>query len=434
MRLSLFWKILIGFGFTFFCILEGLWVLFAIYRPPPPPRLASLPELVDTTLAAAAEAVRTGGTGDFTALRTELPELVRNRIAIGPAAGDPPSATRGFASRDVAAPDGVAYRLTYDARDVAQRRGPLDIPLDILLIGAAGGLGFSAALAWYLTRPIGRLRGGFDRLARGELGTRLGAAMGRRRDELADLARDFDAMAIRLQSLVEARDRLLHDVSHELRSPLARLHLAVGLARQAPAATGESLARIETEARRLDDLVGELLSLSRVESGGGGGPDYFDPRELLRSVIDDARFEAQVSGIAVAEAIAPPTDGAAATVVGHAELLRRSLDNIVRNALRFSATGQTVTVGLAADPAQQIYTVTVEDEGPGVPLENLERMFEPFVRGGDPGAGTGLGLAIARRAVVAAGGEIAAENRAGGGLRVSVTLPFGPVEEIEEKT
>ncbi|WP_337996900.1 ATP-binding protein [Oleispirillum naphthae] len=425
MRVRLFWKILLGFWLTFFFILEAAWVFIAFYRTPTtPPRVAALPNAITMTMTAAETAVRWGGIEALSEMLSVWPDVTRSRLRIEPPAGEAPQ-TPGLYVRDVADPGGAVHRLVYDVRDVSRHRGPFDIPPDILTIGAVGGLLFSIVLAWYLTRPIRRLRGGFERLAGGDLGARLAPSMGRRSDEIADLARDFDAMAARLQELVAARERLLHDVSHELRSPLARLHLAAELARHSPERIDDGLRRIEAEARRLDDLVGELLSLSRVEIGQDAEPDYFDPRELLLSVVSDARFEAQESGVAVAERIGPLPEPAP-TVVGHAELLRRSLDNIVRNALRFA--GGTVTVGLAADAARRVYVISVEDDGPGVAPDTLCRIFEPFVRGGG-GQGYGLGLAIARRTIAAHGGEIAAANRPDGGLAVTITLPFGPAGE-----
>ena len=298
-----------------------------------------------------------------------------------------------------------------------------------LVVWTAGGLVFSALLASYLTQPITRLRGGFERLARGDLSARLKPEMRRRRDEIADLARDFDAMAERLQQLMGARDRLLHDVSHELRSPLARLNMAIGLARQTPERTGETLTRIENETGRLDMLVGELLTLSRVETGDPRLDGYFEVEGLVHTVVADARFEADASGVQVLTNLDEKSgDKVRPTVKGDAELTRRAVENIVRNALRFSGRGQSVQVDIEADEAARSFILRVADEGPGVPPESLETMFEPFVRvhGAGSGQGYGLGLAIARRTILAHGGSIEAENRPQRGLVVTVRLPFGP--------
>ena len=189
-----------------------------------------------------------------------------------------------------------------------------------------GGLLFAAVLAWYLTKPIRRLRDGFTELAQGRLGVRLKEHMGRRRDELADLARDFDSMAERLQRLITSREHMLHVVSHELRSPLARLHMAVGLAQQDPRRLSTTLERIELEAKRLDEMVGEVLTLARAESGSQQLDDYFDLASLALTVTNDARFEAQPSGVKVETNLgkAPPQEHP--TVKGNAELLRRALE------------------------------------------------------------------------------------------------------------
>jgi two-component system OmpR family sensor kinase len=349
---------------------------------------------------------------------------------------EPAPASKGEIVVMTQGPDGTPYRLSYQPASppLSPPLGPgIVLPLGALALWAAGGLLFSALLAWYLTQPITRLRGGFDRLAHGDLSVRLKPVMGRRRDEIADLARDFDAMAERLQQLVGARDRLLHDVSHELRSPLARMNMAVGLARQSPSLTRErieeTLARIEHETSRLDVLVGELLSLARFESGDPRLDGYFEVEGMVRTVVEDARFEAEASGAEVrtnVDRLAP--DRPRHTVRGDAELMRRAIENIVRNALRFSARGQVVEVNVDADEAARIFRVLVADEGPGVPAEGLSVMFEPFARvhEAQPGKGYGLGLAIARRTVEAHGGAITAANRPGRGLEVEVRLPFGP--------
>ncbi len=299
----------------------------------------------------------------------------------------------------------------------------------MLAVWGTGGLLFSALLAWYLTHPISRLRTGFDRLAHGDLAVRLKPEMGRRRDEIADLAGDFDTMAERLQQLVRARDQLMHDVSHELRSPLARLNMAIGLARQTPQRMEETLTRIEHETGRLDVLVGELLTLARVESGDPQLDGYFEIEGLVRTVVDDARFEADASGVQVRTNVEDASgERPRPTVKGNSELLRRAIENIVRNALRFSKRGQTVDVDVDADQAARSYILRIRDEGPGVPPESLQVMFDPFIRVHEVGFGKGygLGLAIARRTILAHSGSILAENRPEGGLAVTVRLPFGP--------
>lgn len=290
-----------------------------------------------------------------------------------------------------------------------------------LLVGAGlvASLAFAAGLAWYMARPVRLLRGAVRRVSNGDLETRVAPRLGARRDELAELARDFDAMTVRLQALIGAQRRLLHDVSHELRSPLARLQAAVGLAQQDPARGAAMLERIERETGRLDELVGEVLALARAEGDRDASPgSAVEIDGLLASVADDASFEAQPLGRAVS--FAP--GAARATLVGHAELLHRAFDNVVRNALRHTAEGTAVEIG--SERRDGAIVVTIDDRGPGVPASEREHIFEPFARtAATTGDGFGLGLAIARRAIEAHGGHIEALGREGGGLRIRITLP-----------
>lgn len=292
------------------------------------------------------------------------------------------------------------------------------VPWVPIIAGIIASLAASALLAWYLARPIRVLREAFESTAAGKLDTRVQARMGGRRDEIADLGRDFDRMAARIESLVSSQRRLLHDVSHELRSPLARLQVAIGLARQNPQKQEAALDRVEREAVRLDELVGELLTLSRLEAGASDQlRGRVDLAELLSTIADDARFEAQASGRDV-RCIA----SAAFMMNGHEESLHRALENVVRNALKYTPEGGTVEIELKRMDAGA--EVTVCDRGPGVSAEDLGRIFEPFYRGSQPRLpGAGLGLAIAQRAVRSHGGDIRASNRFGGGLCVEIRLP-----------
>jgi two-component system OmpR family sensor kinase len=269
--------------------------------------------------------------------------------------------------------------------------------------------------------PIRRLRAAFGRLAAGELKARLGRAFQNRRDEISDLAGDFDKMAGRLEELVASRDRLLADVSHELRSPLARLQLAIALARQAPEKTSHSLSRIEKEADRLEEMVDELLTLSKLESGGATATEYFYLGEIGALVADDARFEAQQKGVEIV--LAPlPRAMREPILCGNGKLVSRALENVVRNATRFSRQGQTVTIALDCNDTGA--GVVVTDQGPGVKAEKLDAVFEPFVQAeAANGHGYGLGLAIAQRAIRAHGGTIAARNGTEKGLVVTIWLP-----------
>ena len=330
----------------------------------------------------------------------------------------------GTGVRQVRDPGGESYTLFIPSPESGpgrtSRRGGRNQRFSAM-VGSTlvASLLFSLGLAWYLSRPVRHLRQASRRLAAGDLDARVGASMGRRRDEIADLGRDFDFMAGRLQALVSAQRTLLHDVSHELRSPLARLQVAVGLARQQPDKVSAMLARIERETERLDELVGEVLTLSRLEAGVASGPgDCLDLTALLRTVVDDGRFEAAPEGRSVTLNAVEEI-----TVMGHAELLQRAFDNIVRNGIRHTAAGTAVEVSVARldhDTAQ----INFCDRGPGLAEADLATVFEPFVRSrGSAGQGYGLGLAIAKRAVQAHGGTIAARNRTDGGMCVEVRLP-----------
>ena len=294
------------------------------------------------------------------------------------------------------------------------------LPLTILL---AASLLLSAALAANLARPISQLRNGLRELARGDLGVRLIAGMGRRRDEIADLARDFDAMAERLQQLIASRDRLLHDVSHELRSPLARMSVAVGLARKNGDMPEQALERIETESARLNEIVGDLLSLSRAENDAKAEEIYFDLGGLLQVICEDARFEAQPRGVQVLLQLSADFEDPdqAPLLRGAPQLLRRGIENVIRNALRFTPPGDAVLVRAAVEGARIV--IEVADNGPGVPPAMLETIFEPFVKGAAEARGVGLGLTIARRALAAYGGAVQAFNRDSGGLLMRISLP-----------
>lgn len=279
-------------------------------------------------------------------------------------------------------------------------------------------------LAWYFAKPIRSLRNAFKALASGDLSSRAAPSIGSRRDELADLGHDFDYMATQLQSLVAAKRRLLHDVSHELRSPLARLQVSIGLARQQPEKTMSSLERIEHEAARLDKLVGEVLTLSRLESGVTQPmDDYLDILELLDTVVDDARFEAE----AMSKQVIFQCDLNDNPVIqGHGELLYRAIENVIRNAIRHTPTNTAVLLTVHRDLTNYLHII-IDDQGKGVPIEYIERIFDPFQRGVNSqtiGNGYGLGLAIAKRAIEHHGGSILASNRVPQGLRVHITLPL----------
>lgn len=308
---------------------------------------------------------------------------------------------------------------------VLPRGGPPS-PLVPLIAGMLASLVFGSLLAWYVARPIFHLRAAFAALSHGRLETRVASLIGRRRDEVADLGRDFDRMAQQLQDLISAQRTLLHEVSHELRSPLARLQAAIGLARQNPDKLESSLERIEQEAERVDDLIGQLLTLSRLEAGICDGSrervECVDLVDIVASVAADAHFEAQGTGRSVV------FQGQGEIVADvDAELLHRAVENVIRNAIKYTPPGTAVDVSAKANASGDTFVVRVADRGPGVAETELETIFQPFYRSAarPPGSGFGLGLAIARRAVESHGGDVRACNRESGGLVIVISLPLG---------
>jgi two-component system OmpR family sensor kinase len=296
---------------------------------------------------------------------------------------------------------------------------PAAVPM---VSGVVTALFASLWLAWYLSRPLRHVRWALDQIAGGHFSTRVGRQIGRRRDEIADLGGYLDATAERLERLESSRRQLLYDISHELRSPLSRLRAAIGLARTDPADVPAMLERVDREAERLNGLLDDLLTLNRLETGGGVlRPDRVDLIELVQAIATDADFEARALG----RQLSVCAEGSfVANVDG--ELVYRALENVVRNAVKYTELGSTVEVLAAPNHSGDCLEVVVSDRGPGVRPEMLSSIFEPFVRDAETvGAtsGFGLGLAIARRALLAHGGDIAAEHREGGGLVVTLRLP-----------
>jgi two-component system sensor histidine kinase CpxA len=306
--------------------------------------------------------------------------------------------------------------------------GPRGMPIPGLIIAIISSGLVCYFLSWYLTKPIVRLRAATRQLAAGDLTARSGAPATKRKDEVAGLMRDFDAMAERLEMLVKAQSRLLNDISHELRSPLARLNVALGLARQrAGVESADMLDRIELEASRLNELIGRILTLARLEDGEQRVPQTPVPLgELVANVAEDAEFEAQERHCHV-HTVIPEGDWG---VRGNDSLLHSAVENVVRNAIRYTAEGSSVEITLASEQRSggPEAVLRVSDSGPGVPEDALAKLFEPFYRLDDARGrltgGVGLGLAITERAVRFHGGKVSAFNRVEGGLMVEIRLPL----------
>lgn len=291
----------------------------------------------------------------------------------------------------------------------------------ILLAVTAIGCYF---LARSLTSPISRLRKATQKFATGDLSVRIGDQI-KGRTEISDLARDFDEMAAKIEALVGVQKRLLRDISHELRSPLTRLGLALELARNpgSPESQDSAFARIELESERMNTMIGQLLELTRLESGEGRVAfQAFDMTLMLQELVRDAGFEAEARGCHVVL----KGDDVVQSVHGAAEHMRQALENVIRNAVKYTDDGTTVEVVMSRFTDR--LTVRVSDCGPGVPEESLEKLFDPFYRVADArdrtSGGTGIGLAIADRSIRLHGGKISAKNRSGKGLAVEIDLPL----------
>ncbi|MGA7181115.1 MAG: ATP-binding protein [Thiobacillaceae bacterium] len=323
--------------------------------------------------------------------------------------------------------NGDEFWLVPDLEGVTLRRflsRPRVMAVPLVLAALIGGL-VCLLLARYLASPMERLRKATQDYASGDFSQRVSPGLGNRRDEIADLAHAMDHMAERLDIMLKSQQALLRDVSHELRSPLARVQAALGLARQRGGAETE-LDRIERETERLNELIGAILSFSRLESGVRTPAwEAVELDQLLMEVVHNANLEAGQRHITVQAGHVPP-----APFLGDPLLLHSALDNILRNAVCHAPENSSIEVSLKMDAekgTQESYVVRVRDKGPGVPDDMLERIFQPFVRANTPqtgqSGGIGLGLAIARRAVQAHNGSIRAENHPDGGLVVTIRLP-----------
>lgn len=271
------------------------------------------------------------------------------------------------------------------------------------------------ALARQLTSPLRRMQKTIERFGRGDFSARVNS---RRADELGQLGRTVDQMAERIEGLVKSQRRLLQDISHELRSPLARLGVAVELARGG-GDPETAFNRIEREADRLNVLVGELIQVTRAEGDPAGlATESVRLDELVRVIVGDVHIEAERHHIGL------DLDACEAEMEGNPELLRRAIENIVRNAIRYSPDGGNVQVSLKH--VDSLYRICVRDYGQGVPEENLANIFDPFYRvekdRGRTSGGVGLGLAIAKRAVELHHGAMRASNQHPG-LLVEIDLP-----------
>jgi two-component system sensor histidine kinase CpxA len=321
-------------------------------------------------------------------------------------------------------PDGSTYHVIVGPlHERPLLFGELELPA-VAAATLAIALAVSTIVCFFLTRhlvgPIDRLRQATREVAAGNLGVRLLPRLKGRQDDLTLLAADFDTMAERVQSLLESKQQLLRDVSHELRSPLTRLQLALSLARREAGGVERQLTRIECEADRLEQLIARILKLVRLERPASAFQGVaVDVGKLLEMIAQDVAIEAEARSCTVAVRADQGLE-----VAGDPELLRSAFENVIRNAVRWGQSGSAVTV--TAERRDRI-EVAVRDHGPGVPDKDLKLIFEPFYRvdaARDRAAGgEGLGLAIAARAIAVHGGSIEAHNVPEGGLEVAMRLP-----------
>ena len=418
---SLFFRIFIGFlGAT--VLIGAILLVLALTTDPQRVVFARHEEQLTRLGHELAQSYRTGG-------RAALQEIDRRRMqkgdppaflfrnAEGPLSGRPaPPRVREVAARTAVTGEKQALRGPRGRHWLALPIGdgfvlvtgvpapsrlerlfdPYGLTLRIGVTFLITGL-ISYLLARSLSAPVRTLRDATQKLAGGDMSVRVGPSLGGPRDETAELGRDFDRMAERIDALLSAQRRLLRDISHELRSPLARLNVALGLARQKAGADAQgALDRMEREADRLNELIGELLTLTLLESETKeGGAVPVDLEALVHDVVQDADFEAKVSNRAVQVVESEPL-----SVSGIPELLRRAIENVVRNAVRFTGEGSSVELRLSRseDLPVPMARISVRDHGPGVPEEALGRIFEPFYRVADArdrqSGGTGIGLGI----------------------------------------
>lgn len=330
-------------------------------------------------------------------------------------------------SHEILSTSGKAYRLA------AVSEKPLahfvEIPWAGLTIRLTIAIFISGLICYllsvYLTQPLRSLRIAAKSIATGKLNTRVGQFKGHHRDEIAELSGEFDRMAERLEALINSKERLLQDISHELRSPLARLQIAIELGRKKASQLAEvEFCRMEVECLRLNTLIGEILEFARLDKSSNQlNRTVVNLPNLLTRIIDDANFE-----FGDANPIVSLRKSEECQLFLDERLIHRATENIIRNAVRYSAPTSEVNIFLYFDENHSHIYIDIEDNGPGVPEDQLEQIFKPFYRVDvsreKKTGGYGLGLAIAWQAIHIHSGNILAMNRKKGGLRVRIILPL----------
>ena len=322
--------------------------------------------------------------------------------------------------------DHMRYHLVPDHRSITLDRvlnRPKVITIPLIVATLISGI-ICFLLARYLTSPLSRLRAATSAMAKGNLDYRVAHTMGRRKDEIVELAIDFDNMATQLQKLLSSHKQLLRDASHELRSPLARLQVALGLAqKKSNGEIDKELSRIELETERLNELIGQLLSLARLETNTSEIQfEKINLATLLTEVVDDAQYEAVSKKKQVN--LKNKVD---CQIKGNPMLLKSAMENVIRNAIRHTEVNTSVDITMQAGDNNQML-IQIKDHGPGIEEDMIDKIFEPFVRTSSArdrqSGGYGLGLTIAKRAINLHKGEITAKNNTESGMSVLIQLPY----------
>lgn len=446
---SIFLKIFLWFWLTMVLVALAFVFVWSLENDAAPSRQSLMADAVGLYASSAAQAYELNGTGAAeqslqhlqqsfgirAALLSENMQILAGTLesadqqiaAKAQSSGETQFDTRGnFAAvaTVVQGPSGKKYVLVAELprRTSGLFRGSasqqlLRWAIAILISGAV-----CYTLTLYLIRPVLRIRSAASSIAGGDFSARAAPTLAQRRDEMGDLVRDFNQMAERIERLMETQQQLLRDISHELRSPLARLTVALEIARKwAGKEATDALNRIETESERLNEMIGRLLTLARINS-------LVDPpqhstvslRPLLDQIAQDANFEASARNCRV-----EVTGAKDCEIEGSHELLHSAIENVVRNAVRHSSPGSTVRADLNCDGKRS--RISISDEGPGVPAAELEKIFRPFYRLSDArehrSGGTGIGLAITQQVVRLHGGTVTARNANPHGLVVEFELP-----------
>jgi len=322
---------------------------------------------------------------------------------------------------------GVALALMWIVTDGSRHHAgtshtPANLILRVIIAFLISGF-VCYLLARYLTAPILRLRQASRQIASGDLAARAASGMERRRDEVGGLVRDFNAMASRIEQLVSRQRQLIFDISHELRSPLARLNVALDLSRQRKG-DDPAFDHMERDLECLNDMIGRLLSLARLDSSiTPVSMTRINLAEIVSQIVARAAFELGERSSAIQLSC-----GGQYFVHGNAELLYSAIENVVRNAIRYTAPGTSVDVHLDSSGTPPTVCIRVLDHGPGVPESELDKIFQPFYRIDDArnreSGGTGLGLAISAGVLRIHNGSIQARNTQSRGLEMEIRLPL----------